>query len=124
MYEDKTIKDLNWFQRYRLKKHLLKINETSNKKLKTKLIDVIYKINLNHRTDDTHGEYQLRQLLLNVLSETKTKEDTAHQISLLFNQSTNIRIQIKTAQEQTLTIEEFEKVIESIMTSYNRLRGE
>ena len=47
-----------------------------------------------------------------------------HQISLLFNQSTNIRIQIKKAQEETLTTKEFETIIESIMSSYDKLKGE
>lgn len=124
MYDNKTIDTLNRFQRYKLKRYLLKNKETPNKKLKRKFIDITYKINLNHRNDDTHGEYKLRQLLLTVLIKTKTKEPILHEISLLFNQSTNIRIQIKKAQEQTLTTKDFEEIIESIMESYKKLKGD
>lgn len=124
MYDNKTIETLNWYQRYRLKKYLLKNKKTTNKKLKKKFIDIAYSINLNHKNDDTHGAYKLKKSLLNVLSETKTKDDMVHQISLLFNQSTNIRIQIKKAQEETLTTKEFETIIESIMSSYDKLKGE
>ena len=124
MYDNKTIETLNWHQRYRLKKYLLKNKKTTNKKLKKKFIDIVYSINLNHKNDDTHGACKLKKSLLNVLSETKTKDDMVHQISLLFNQSTNIRIQIKKAQEETLTTKEFETIIESIMSSYDKLKGE